>query len=113
MYDECQLKEYEVKFEFSGPRTPQQSGEAESKFQPFYGKIREILKNAGLEESMRSGVWDEWTRTITFLANITSIKTKENCSSQLLFGVKPKLPTHLKIFGEIGVVTIMKNRGMA
>jgi hypothetical protein len=51
--------------------------------------------------------------TMTFLPNVTSIKNKE-----VLFGCKPKLPTSLRSFGEIGVVTTkanihskLKNRG--
>jgi hypothetical protein len=33
------------------------------------------------------------------------IKNKEVCTYELLFGCKPKLPTILRSFGEIGVVT--------
>jgi hypothetical protein len=56
--------------------------------------------------------------TVTFLLNVTSIKNKEVCPFELLFGCKPKLPTSLRSFGKIGVVTIkaniqskLKNRG--
>jgi hypothetical protein len=56
--------------------------------------------------------------TVSFLSNVTSIKNKEVCPYELLFGCKPKLPTSLKSFGEIGVVTTkaniqskLKNRG--
>ena len=94
-----------IKFEFSGPRTPQRNGKVERKFQTFYGRIRATLNSAGLKEKLRSGVWAECAMTITFLSNITSIKDRETCPYQLLFGAKPKLPTSLKLFGEIGVVT--------
>ena len=68
-----------IKFEFSGPRTPQQNGKVERKFRTFYGRIRATLNNSGLEESVRSGLWAECARTIAFLADIISIKTKDNC----------------------------------
>jgi hypothetical protein len=55
---------------------------------------------------------------VTFLSNVTSIKNKEVCPYDLLFGCKPKLPTSLRSFDEIGVVTTkaniqrkLKNRG--
>jgi 23S rRNA C2498 (ribose-2'-O)-methylase RlmM len=47
--------------------------------------------------------------TVTFLSNVTSIKNKEVCSYELILGCKPKLPTSLRSFGEIGVVTTKAN----
>jgi hypothetical protein len=60
-----------IKFEFLGPRNPQQNGKVERKFQIFFGRIRAALNNAGLEEVIKSGVWAEFARTTTFLSNIT------------------------------------------
>jgi hypothetical protein len=107
-----------IKFEFSGPMTPQRNGKVERKFQTFYGKIRASLNCAGLKDELRSGVWAECARTITFLHNITSIKAKEVCPYELLISGKPNLAEKLKSFGEIGVVITkddiqgkLKNRG--
>jgi hypothetical protein len=53
------------------------------------------------------------------MSNITSIKTKNNSPHQILFGNKPELPTSLRIFVEMGLVTTkndiqgkLKNRGL-
>ena len=77
-----------------------------------------MLNCAGLKDHLRNGVWAECAMTVTFLSNIISIKSDEKCPYQLLFGAKPKLPSALKAFGEIGVVTTkddiqgkLKNRG--
>jgi hypothetical protein len=78
----------------------------EQKFPKFYGSIRARLNNGALEDSVRSGVWAACTRTTTFLSNNNSIKAKDKCTYQLIFGIKPKLPTSLRIFGEMGVVPI-------
>jgi hypothetical protein len=90
----------------------------ERKFQTFFGRIRAMLNSAGVKDQLRSGVWAECAITVTFLSNVTSIKNKEVCPYELLFGCKPKLPTSLRSFGEIGVVTTkaniqskLKNRG--
>jgi hypothetical protein len=104
-YNACRSNGYLIKFEFSGPRTPQRNGKVERKFQTLYGRIRAMLNDAGLEDDVRSGVWSECANTVTFLSNITSTKTQNKCPHQLLFGVKPKLPSSLRIFGEMGVVT--------
>jgi hypothetical protein len=102
-----------------GPRTSQRNGKVERKFQTFFGRIRAILNNARLEEGLRSGVWAECARTTTFLSNVTALKSRAMCPFQLMFGSKPKLPSSLKIFGEMGVVTTkddfqskLKNRGL-
>jgi hypothetical protein len=105
LFDACQAQGYGVKFEFSGPRTPQQNGKVEKKFQTFFGSIRAMLNSAGLKDHLRSGVWAECVMTVIYLSNITSIKEKMICPYQLLFGNKPTLLEILRSFGEIGVVT--------
>jgi hypothetical protein len=108
-----------MKFEFSGPQTPQRNGKVERKFQIFFGRIRAMLNSAGVEDQLRSGVWAEFAMTVMFLSNFTSIKSKEVCPYELLFDCKPKLPTSLRTIGEIGNVTTeanfqskLKNRGI-
>jgi hypothetical protein len=105
LFEACQAQGYGVKFEFSGPKTPQQNGKVESKFQTFFGRTRAMLNSAGLKDHLRSGVWAECAMTVTYLSNITSIKEKMICPYQLLFGNKPRLPESLRSFGEIGVFT--------
>jgi hypothetical protein len=85
-----------VKFEFSSPQTPQRNDKVEIKFQTFFGRIRAMLNSAGVKDQLRSGVWAECAMTVTFLSNVTSIKSKEVCPYELLFGCKSKLPTSLR-----------------
>jgi hypothetical protein len=68
-----------------------------------------MLNSAGVNDQLRSGVWVECTMTVTFLSNVTSVKNKEIFPYELLFGCKPKLPTSLRSFVEIGVVTTKAN----
>jgi hypothetical protein len=68
-----------------------------------------MLNSAGVKDQLRSGVWAECAMTVTFLSNVTSIKNKEVCPYELLFGCKHKLPTSLGSFGEIGFVTTKAN----
>jgi hypothetical protein len=91
----------------------------ERKFQTFFGRIRAMLNSAGVKDQLISGVWAECAMTVTFLLNVTSIKNKEVCPYELILEFKPKLPTSLSFFGEIGVVTTkaniqskLKNRGI-
>jgi hypothetical protein len=52
LFDECRSKGYNVKFEFSGPQTPQRNGKVERKLQTFFGKIRAILNSAGVKDKL-------------------------------------------------------------
>jgi hypothetical protein len=36
-----------IKFEYSGPRTPQSNGRMESKFQTLYGRIQARMNDSG------------------------------------------------------------------
>jgi hypothetical protein len=92
-YYACRSNGYLIKFEFSGPRTPQRSGKVETKFQTLYGRFRAMLNDAGLENDVISGEWSECANTVTFLSKITSIKTQDKCPHQLLFKVTQKLPS--------------------
>jgi hypothetical protein len=47
--------------------------------------------------------------TVMFLSNVASIKNKEVFPYELLFGSKIKLPTSLRSFGEISLVTTKAN----
>jgi hypothetical protein len=69
-YDLCQVNGHNIKFQFSGPRTPQ------GKFQTIYGRIRATLNNGGLEDTLRTGLWAECVSTKTFLSNVTSIRQR-------------------------------------
>jgi hypothetical protein len=64
-----------------------------------------MLNDAGLEGETRSGVWSECANTVTFLSNITTLKSQDQCPYQLLYGSPPKLTSSLRPFGDMGVVT--------
>jgi hypothetical protein len=81
----------------------------ERKFQTFFGRIRAMLNSAGVKDQLRSGVCAECAMTVTFLSNVTSIKNKEICPYEFLFGCKPKLSTSLRSFSKIDVVTTKAN----
>jgi hypothetical protein len=52
----CKQQNVDVKFEFSGPRTPQRNGKVERKFQTLYGRIRAISNDAGIEGDFCKGL---------------------------------------------------------
>jgi hypothetical protein len=65
MKNDPEIKSFGVKFEFSGPRTPQRNGKVERKFQTLYGKIRAMLNGAGLEGELRDKIWVQCVMNVT------------------------------------------------
>jgi hypothetical protein len=105
MNNDQDIKSFGVKFEFSGPRTPQRNGKVERELQTFYGRIRSMLNGAGLIGDLRNKIWAECAMTTTYLSNVVSMKSSFESPFELLFGTKRILHDKLKIFGEVGVVT--------
>jgi hypothetical protein len=56
---ECKQQNLAVKFEYSGPCTPQRNGKVERKFQTIYGRIRKIMNYSEIAGEFRYGLWAE------------------------------------------------------
>jgi hypothetical protein len=91
MRHDPEIKSFEVKFEFSGPITPQRNGKVERKFQILYGRIRSMLNGAGLEGQLRDKIWAECVMNVIYLSSIISTKSSFKCPFELLHGEKPTL----------------------
>jgi hypothetical protein len=105
MKNDPEIKSFGIKFEFSGPRTPQRNGKVERNFQILYGRIRAMLNGAGLEGELRDKIWAECVMNVTYLSNIISTKLIFKSPFELLYGENPILHNNLKMFGDVGVVT--------
>jgi hypothetical protein len=66
----CEQQNVDVKFEFSGPRTPQRNGKVERKFQILYGRIQAMFNDAGIEGNFHQGLWAECASTATFMITL-------------------------------------------
>jgi hypothetical protein len=56
---ECKQQNLAVKFEYSGPRTPQRNGKVERKFQTLHGRIRSIMNDSKIDGEFRDELWAE------------------------------------------------------
>jgi hypothetical protein len=104
----CKLEGLGIKFEYSGPRTPQRNGRVERKFQTLYGRVRAMLNGAGLKDEFRSKLWAESASTATYGGNLLVTQAQSESPFELLYGEKPKCIQGLRSFGEMGVVTTGK-----
>jgi hypothetical protein len=99
MKDDSEIKPFGIKFELSGPRTPQRNEKVERKFQAFYGRIRSMLNCTGLKDELRNKIWAESAMTVMYLSNVMPTKHELKSPYELLFGSKPVLNSRLKMFG--------------
>ena len=110
---------YQIQFEFTAPKTPQQNGTIERKFATLYGKVRSLLNTAGLTSTLRYALWAHAAKLATQLENI--IMNASNTSPEIiLHGQNPSWIHNLRLFGEVGIVHMarplqnkLKNRGTA
>ena len=100
---QLQLK---IKFELTSPNTPQQNGIVERSFPTIAGKARAIFSSAGLYKNLRTKLWAEAVNTATKLDTLSTLEGKS--SYETFYGVKPKFFNHLRIFGEIGIISNRK-----
>jgi len=101
----CQQLNLGVKFEFSGPRTPQRNGKVERKFQTLYGRIRAMFNGSGISDDLRHGLWAECASTACFYENRIINKEKFRSPLQLMFKQSLKGLNNLRPFGDMYVVT--------
>ena len=94
-----------IKFELTARETPQQNGMVERAFATLYGRMRAMFTNAGLEKVKRETLWAECAATATKLDNILVKAGNKRSPYEKFYGKPNKIEEHLRIFGEIGIVT--------
>jgi hypothetical protein len=87
---ECKLQNLAVKFEYSGPCTPQRNGKIERKFQTLYGRIRAMMNDSGIDGEFRDGLWAEYASTATYYDNLIINKDKKESPIELMFKSRAK-----------------------
>jgi hypothetical protein len=71
----------------------------------LHGRILAMLNGVDLEGELRDKIWVERMMNVTCLSKIISTKSNLKSPFELLYAEKATLHDHLKIFGEVGVVT--------
>ncbi len=97
-----------INFEFTSPYTPQQNGVVERRFQTLYGKVRAMLNCARLTKHLRSGLWAQSADTATKMECLLVEKEGEISPYEKFYGKRPAFAKHLRIFGEMGIVSDQK-----
>jgi hypothetical protein len=67
-----EIKSFGIKFEFSGPRTPQRSGKVEKVPNTLWKNLVNVKWSEG---ALRDKIWAECVMNVTYLFNIISTKS--------------------------------------
>ncbi len=111
MEKECVRRKMGIVFEYTSVGTPQQNGRIERKFATLYGWVRAMFVASGITGSLRQKLWAEAMNTAIDMNNIIVNQQDGRAPYEVVTGknVFPKYSTHLRRFGEIGV--ILNKRG--
>ena len=99
---------FNIDFEFTGANTPQHNGVVERGFATLTGRLRAMMKQAGLSEELKYKLWAECAKTVTDLDGLLISKKGEKSSFEKFFKDQQKFTSNLHSFGEIGIVLAKK-----
>ena len=104
---EAEKEKLGLTFEYTAPKTPQQNGRVERKFQTLYGRVRAMLIGSGIDMPLRNRLWSEAANTATLYDSIIMRRGSIVTPLQKFFGkgtASQILDTPTKKFGEECVV---------
>ena len=101
----CQDEKLGITFEYTAPDTPQHNGRVERKFATLYGRMRAMLNAAGLEATLRKGVWAECGNAATRNENLSISTRNQKPAWERFFNRPSKLVWNLRTFGEMAITT--------
>lgn len=99
-----------IKFEFTGPGTPQYNGRSERKFAVLYARVRAMLNTARVPQNIREGIWAEAAQYATDIENIIVSANKPISSDNQFYKTTGSTIKSLRVFGEVAVVEDSKTR---
>jgi transposase InsO family protein len=88
--------EFNIKFEFTAPGTPQQNGNMERAFATLFGKKRSRLNLARITFPLRKGLWANCANLLVQLKNIIVKEKYQKSSSEMVYGTNPKWISNMK-----------------
>jgi transposase InsO family protein len=101
---ELSNSQYNIKFEFTAPYTPQQNGKIERKFATLWGKVRSTMNSAQLPWTLCNKLWDQCAKLITQLQNILISKEHGDSPYKMMHDKEPEWLNNLHKFGELAIV---------
>ena len=100
----CMIKK--IKFEFTSPKTPQQNGVVERALATLKGRARSMLIFTGMQGAKRIQLWCEAAGTATMFTNILVKNNHDKCAHEKVYDQLPSYANKLRVFGEIGFISI-------
>ena len=101
---------FRARMEYTGAATPQHNGVVERAFATLTGRVRAMMKSAGIVGKLRFKIWAECVKTATDLDGILVESPGQKSRVERLIGRRPRFIGNLRSFGEVGIVWDSKNQ---
>ena len=98
--------------EYTGAATPQHNGVVERAFATLTGRVRAMMRSAGIVGKMKFKIWAECVKTATDLDGILVESPTQKSRVERFIQKKPRFIGNLRSFGEIGIVWDSRNKNM-
>ncbi len=96
-----------VKFEFTVRETPQQNKKVKSAFATLHGQMQSMMSTAKWDDKRKEQLWMEAAATTTMIN-----ERGEPSPHQRFYDESPAFEKNLKIFRQVGVVTLKPGRSI-
>ena len=101
---------FPARMEYTGAATPQHNGVVERAFATLTGRVRAMMKSAGIVGKLKYKIWAECVKTATDLDGILVDSPSQKSRLERLVGRRPRFLSNLQSFGEVGIVWDSKNQ---
>ena len=103
---------FKASMEYTGAATPQHNGVVERAFATLTGRVRAMMKSAGITGNLKYKIWAECVKTATDLDGILVESASQKSRVEQFIGKKPRFVSNLRSFGEVGIVWESKSQKM-
>ena len=113
MFEKWLLKNnFQARMEYTGAATPQHNGVVERAFATLTGRVRAMMKSAGIVGKLKFKIWAECVKTATDLDGILVESLIQRSRVEQFIGKNPRFLGNLCSFGEVGIVWDSKSQKM-
>ena len=103
---QCNIRKFEVIFEFTAPGKPHQNSVAERRIPTLMGRARAMMIQAGIDSKGKGEFWCEVISTATKLDNIMVRPDRTKPPYTLFYNKDAKYMKYMRTFGKMAVVAI-------
>jgi transposase InsO family protein len=96
--------EFNIKFDFTAPGTPQENGKVERAFVSLFDITRSMLNAANITIPLRKVLWANCANLSVQLESIIVKDNDQQSAAEIVYGTNPKWISIVRTFGEKAIL---------